>query len=97
MASYVLLLQYTDQGIRTIKDTTKRAAAVAKEVSAKFGVQLTTVLWTLGQYDLVLVAEAPNDEAVAACSLSLARMGNVKIQTLRAFKSQEVDALLAKL
>jgi uncharacterized protein with GYD domain len=97
MASYVLLLQYTDQGIRNVKDTTKRAATLTGEIGHKFGVNFTEMLWTLGQYDLVVKAEAPNDEAMAACSLSLGRLGNVKVQTLRAFRAQEVDALLAKL
>ena len=96
MAKYVLLLQYTDQGIRNVKDTTKRAAAFREQIAGKFGVKVSEVLWTLGQYDLVIVAEAPNDEAIAACSLSLAKLGNVKIQTLRAFQAPEVDALLGK-
>jgi uncharacterized protein with GYD domain len=97
MTSYVLLLRYTEQGIRNVKETTKRAAAVRDEMSAKFGVKITEVLWTFGQYDLVLVAEAPNDKAMAACSLSLAMRGNVKIQTLPAFRAPEVDTVLAKL
>jgi uncharacterized protein with GYD domain len=97
MAKYVLLVQYTDQGIRGVKDTTKRAAAFRGEIAGKFGVKVSEVLWTLGQYDMVVLAEAPNDEAMAACSLSLARLGNVKIQTLRAFQASEVDALLGKL
>jgi uncharacterized protein with GYD domain len=97
MAKYVLLLQYTDQGIRKVKDTTKRAAAFRGEIADKFGVKVSEVLWTLGQYDMVVLAEAPNDEAMAACSLGLARLGNVKIQTLRAFQAPEVDALLKKL
>lgn len=97
MTSYVLLLQYTDQGIRNVKETTKRAAAASEEMSAKFGVKVVEVLWTFGQYDLVLVAEAPNDKAMAACSLNLAMKGNVKIQTLPAFRAPEVDAVLAKL
>jgi uncharacterized protein with GYD domain len=96
MAKYVLLLQFTDQGIRSIKDTTKRAAAFRGEIAGKFGVKVSEVLWTLGQYDMVVLAEAPNDEAMAACSLSLARLGNVKIQTLRAFQAPEVEALLGK-
>ena len=57
---------------------------------------MSEVLWTLGRYDMVVLAEAPNDEAMAACSLSLARLGNVKIQTLRAFQSSEMEALLGK-
>ncbi len=97
MASYVLLLQYTDQGVRNVKDTTKRSAAFAGEIARKFGVNVSEMVWTFGQYDLVVRAEAPNDEAMAACSMSLARLGNVKVQTLRAFRAAEVDALLAKL
>lgn len=97
MASYVLLLQYTDQGIRNVKDTTKRAAAFKGEIAGKFGVKVSEILWTLGQYDLVALAEAPNDEAMASCALSVAKLGNVKIQTLRAFRASELDALLAKL
>ena len=97
MTSYVLLLQYTDQGIRAIKDTTKRAAAFRGEIAGKFGVKVSEVLWTLGKYDLIALAEAPNDEAMASCSLSLARLGNVKIQTLRAFRASEIDAMLSKL
>jgi uncharacterized protein with GYD domain len=65
-------------------------------MAGKFGVKVSELLWTLGQYDMVVLAEAPNDEAVAACSLSLARLGNVKIQTLRAFQAPEVEALLGK-
>ena len=97
MAKYVLLLRYTDQGIRSVKDTTKRAAAFRENTAGKFGVRVSELLWTLGQYDMVCLAEAPNEEAMAACSLGLATMGNVKIQTLRAFDSSEVEALLKKL
>lgn len=97
MPSYVLLEQYTDQGIRNVKDTTKRADTVRGEIAGKFGVKITDMFWTLGPFDLVVLAEAPNDEAMAQCALSIAKLGNVKIQTLRAFRSQEVDALLAKL
>src|ERR1035441_5574173 len=96
MAKYVLLLQFTDQGIRSIKDTTKRAAAFRGEIAGKFGVKVSEVLWTLGQYDMVVLAEGPNDETMAACSLSLAKLRKVKIQTLRAFQAPEVEALLGK-
>ena len=97
MPKFVMLLQYTDQGIRNVKDTTKRAAAFKSESAAKFGVNVSEMLWTLGRYDLVVVAEAPDDEAAAACALSAARLGNVKIQTLRAFQSAELEVLLKKL
>ena len=96
MASYVLLFNYTGQGIQTVKDTTKRAAA-AGELAGKFGVKITDVLRTLGQYDGVIVTEAPNDEAMAAFTIAAASMGNTKTQTLRAFRAKEVDAILAKI
>jgi uncharacterized protein with GYD domain len=96
MARYVLLLQYTDQGILKVKDTTKRAAAFRGEIAGKFGIKVSEVLWTLGRYDMVVLAEAPSDEVIAACSLSLAKLGNVKIQTLRAFQAPEMEALLGK-
>lgn len=96
MASYVILAHYTGQGIATVKDTTKRAEAAAG-IAGKFGVKITEIFWTLGQYDLVLIAEAPNDEALAAFSISVGMMGNIKTQTLRAFRAKEVDGILAKL
>jgi uncharacterized protein with GYD domain len=96
MATYVSLLQFTDQGIRSIKDTTKRAEA-AKATASKMGVNLRETLWTLGAYDLVLVGEAPDDETITSFALSLTSLGNVKSQTLRAFNAKEVDAILAKM
>jgi len=95
MATYIALLQYTDQGIRNVKDTTKRAAAAA-EAGAKMGVKFTETFWTLGQYDLAIVAEAPDDDTMTALMLKLASLGNVKSQTLRAFRSNEMEAILKK-
>ncbi len=96
MASYVSLLQWTDQGIRNVKDTTKRGEA-AKALAAKVGVKITEVFWTLGAYDLVLILEAPDDETMTAFALSVASLGNVKTQTLRAFRASEFDAILKKM
>jgi len=95
MATYIALLQYTDQGIRHVKETTSRAAA-AKEAAAKLGVKFNDLFWTLGQYDLVILAEAPDDETMTAVMLKLASLGNVKSQTLRAFRSNEMEAIMKK-
>lgn len=95
MASYIALLQFTDQGIRNIKDTTKRAAA-ATDLASKMGAKLSDVFWTLGHYDLVLVLEAPDDETMTALALKLSSLGNVKTQTLRAFRAKEMEAILSK-
>lgn len=96
MPMYVSLLQFTDQGIRAVRETTKRAEA-AQALASKLGVKSMEVLWTLGPYDLVLVGEAPDDETMTAFALSLATLGNVKTQTLRAYRAKEVDAILAKM
>jgi uncharacterized protein with GYD domain len=95
MATYLALLQYTDQGIHDVKDTIKRAAA-AKEAAAKMGVKLNELFWMLGHYDLAILAEAPDDETMTALMLKLGSLGNVKSQTLRAFRSNEMEAILKK-
>jgi uncharacterized protein with GYD domain len=96
MATYVSLLQFTEQGIRGIKDTTKRAEAT-QAMGAKLGVKTLELLWTLGAYDVVLVCEAPDDETMTAFAMSLASLGNVKTCTMRAYRAKEVGAILSKM
>src|SRR5260370_15092909 len=95
MAMYVSLLQFTEQGIRNVKDTIKRAAAATAEAE-KMGAKVTDSFWTMGAYDVVLLLEAPNDETVSAFSLKLGSLGNVKSQTMRAFSRKEMESILAK-
>jgi len=95
MPMYVSLLQFTEQGIRTVKDTTSRAAAATAEAE-KMGMKVTQALWTMGAYDVVLLLEAPDDETLSAFSLKLASQGNVKSQTMRAFSREEMERILAK-
>jgi uncharacterized protein with GYD domain len=96
MVTYVGLMSFTDKGLQSIKDTTKRAAA-AKEAAKKSGVNLRELVWTMGEYDLVSIIEAEDEQALAAFSLATALQGNVRFQTLRAFTASEMDAILAKL
>ena len=95
MAMYVSLLQFTDQGIRNVKDTVKRAGAATAEAE-KMGAKITDAFWTMGAYDLVLLFDAPNDETMTAITLKLGSLGNVKTQTMRAFRSAEMEGILAK-
>jgi uncharacterized protein with GYD domain len=95
MATYIVLTNYTDQGIRSVKDTTKRADAV-RELAKKFGATVREFYWTMGKYDLVVIFEAPDDAAMTALSLTIASAGNVRTQTMRAFSRDEVNGLLAK-
>jgi len=96
MVTYVALSTFTDQGIRTVKDTTKRADAV-REAAKKFGCNMTQLYWTLGQYDLVSVIEAPNDESATAFALAISADGNIRMQSLRAFGKDEMNKILSKL
>ena len=96
MAMYVSLLQFTDQGIGSVKGTTKRAQAATAEAE-KMGMKITSALWTMGAYDLVLLLDAPDDATVSAFSLKLGSLGNVKSQTMRAFSRDEMEKILAKI
>jgi uncharacterized protein with GYD domain len=96
MAHYILLATYTDQGLKAVADTTKRANAV-KELAKKAGCTMKDTYWVLGPYDVVAVFDAPNDETMTALSLSLARLGNVKTETLRAFTAAEMGTILSKM
>jgi uncharacterized protein with GYD domain len=96
MATYIVLTNFTDQGIRGVKDTTKRADAV-RELAKKFGVTAKEFYWTLGSYDVVVVFEAPDDASMTALGMAIGSAGNVRTQTLRAFSRKEMDDVLAKL
>jgi uncharacterized protein with GYD domain len=96
MATYIVLSSFTDQGVRNVKDTTKRADAV-RELAKKFGVTAKEIFWTLGRYDVVAIFEAPDDASMTALGLALAAAGNVRTQTLRAFSRDEMNGVLAKL
>ena len=96
MATYIAVCNFTDQGIRSVKDSVKRADAV-KEVAPKFGARLTQLYWTLGQYDLVATIEAPDDTAATAFALAIGSAGNVRMQTMRAFSREEMGSILGKL
>ena len=95
MATYIMLAHFTDQGIRNIKDMTKRADAF-KELAKSLGVTVKDLYWTLGQYDIAAIMDAPDDAVVTALGLSLGKSGNVRTQTLRAFSGSDMNAILGK-
>lgn len=96
MVTYITLAKFTDQGIKTIKDTTKRAD-MAKEIAGKFGVKLSNIFWTNGEYDMVIVSEAADDAAISAFGLMISSAGNVRFQAMKAFNRDEMNAILSKL
>ena len=96
MATYIVLNSFTDQGIRSVKDSTKRADAV-RELAKKFGVTAKEFFWTLGSYDVVAIYDAPDDASMTALGLAIGAAGNVRTQTMRAFSREEMNGVLAKL
>ena len=95
MAIYIVLVNFTDQGVRNIKDTTKRGDAI-RDMAKKFGVTAREFYWTLGSYDVIDIFDAPDDASMAAFLASFGAMGNARTQTLRAFSQSEMNGILAK-
>jgi uncharacterized protein with GYD domain len=96
MPTYVSMLRYTQQGISSVKNAPARIDA-AKEAYRKAGGELKAIYLTLGQYDLVAIAEMPNDEAVARMALSLGVQGNIRSETMRAFTEAEFKKIAGSL
>ena len=96
MGKYVLLLNWTDQGIRNVKDTVKRAESLKSYLEKKDG-QLVDILYTFGQYDAIVTAELPNDEIAMSVSLGTGALGNVRVTTLKAFGLDETRKIIGEL
>jgi uncharacterized protein with GYD domain len=95
MATYISLVQFTDEGIKAAKGTTQRVADWAANVQS-MGVSIKQMYWTLGQYDQVCIFDAPDDETAASVLLAADKLGNIRTQTLRAFTATEMEKILAK-
>ena len=96
MARYVALIQFADQGIRNIKETVVRGDAATAEAE-KMGIKIIEEFWTMGAYDAVVVVDAPNDETISAFMLKIGSLANVKSHTMRAFRREEMEGILAKI
>ena len=96
MATYIALVNFTDQGIRHIRQTTERANGLMN-AAANLGIKIKDIYWTMGAFDAVFTAEAPDDETMTAFAASMGSLGNIRTQTMRAFSAQEMNQILAKL
>lgn len=96
MATFVQLINWTDQGVRTARETIARADTYAQMLE-RVGGRLKDVYWTLGQYDIVAIVEAPDAETITAVSIGIAGRGNVRTTTLRGFSRDETNQILAKI
>jgi uncharacterized protein with GYD domain len=96
MANYVILATFTDQGVKTAKDSPKRAEAF-KQMAKTFGVTVKEIFWTQGRYDIVVITEAPDEIADTALNLSLSALGNIRTESLRAFSAEEMAKIVGKM
>ncbi len=94
MTTFISLMNFTDQGIRNIKESPDRAEAF-KTMAQKAGVTVKDIYWTVGQYDVVVVLDGPDDEAVTSALLGLCSLGNMRTQTMRAFSAEEMGRIIA--
>ena len=95
MATYVVLANFTEHGIRSVKDTTRRADAF-RALAKTFGITVKDIYWTLGRYDIITTIEAPDEVSVTALGLTLDKSGNIRTETLRAFSQADMGAILEK-
>jgi uncharacterized protein with GYD domain len=93
---FILSMNFTDQGIRAIKDAPKRAAA-ARELAKKVGVEIKQVYLTSGDADLVGLVETPSGDHIAKFALALGSLGNVRTRTARAWTEDEYKKLVSEL
>ena len=93
MPTYIMLANWTDQGIRHIKDSPDRLAA-ARELCRQRGAEITDFYMTLGHHDMVVVIEAPNDDEFAKLAISIAKGGNIRTTTLKAFDERQYRSII---
>ncbi len=96
MPTYVTLMNWTDQGVRNVRDTVDRRGQ-ADELAQKHGATIEEVYWTVGPYDIVTIVQAPDDESVTAMLLELGSAGNLRTTTLRAYDSDQMSGILQRL
>ena len=96
MATYVTLINFTEQGVKNVKDTANRASHY-KELAAKLGCTIKDIWWTQGQYDVVSIIEAPDDAAATALAMSVGKLGYIRTQTLRAYSAAELAPIMDKI
>ena len=95
MPTYVTLMNWTDQGARTDKDTVHRREQ-ADALAEKHGARIEQVYWTMGHYDIVAIVEASDDESVSAMILELTSAGNLRTSTLRAYDHDQMQAIIQR-
>jgi len=96
MATFIVLGNFTEQGIRNIKESPKRADAF-KAMAGKVGVKVKDIYWTLGHYDMVVTVDAPDAATATSIGLAVGSLGNIRTETLTAFSAEEIGKIIGKM
>jgi len=95
MPTYVILMNWTDQGVVNDRDTVHRREH-GDALAEKYGARIEQAYWTMGHYDIVAIIEAPDDESVTAMMLELTAEGNIRTSTMRAFDHDQMQAIIQR-
>jgi uncharacterized protein with GYD domain len=95
--TYVTLFNWTDQGIRNVKETIARVDSGVQVGEQKYGLRLRDLYWTVGSYDIVAEFDAPDEQSLSAFLLELGSLGNVRSTTLRAYDREEMESIIERL
>ena len=96
MPRYVVLVNWTEQGLKNVRQTLQRTDS-GGEIAQKHGLKLEQAYWTVGAYDMLTIFEAPDEETLSAHLLEIGSLGNVRTTTLRAYDEQEMLGILQRL
>jgi uncharacterized protein with GYD domain len=95
MPMYIALINWTEQGVRNVTESPRRAQAF-REMATQMGCTVHGVFYTMGRYDIAVRLEAPDDETMSAVVLKVAQLGNVRSETMRAYSEEEFGRIAAK-
>jgi uncharacterized protein with GYD domain len=95
MPHYVLLMNWTEQGVKAFKQTVDRSEGARTALGA-VGINLKEIYWTIGPYDIVAIAEAPDEETLSAALLALGSQGNLRTTTMRGLTTDEMRAVIER-
>ncbi len=96
MPTYVSLINWTDQGVRTVNETLDRSDRI-QEIAQKHGARFEQIYWTVGPYDIVTIIDAPDDESATALLLEAGSWGNIRTTTLRAYDREQMSGIIQRL
>lgn len=97
MPTYVILIDWTDEGIRNVRSTVEQADRADRLAQEKYGARMSQLYWTVGPHDLVAVAEMPEEETATAFALEVSSSGSVRTTTMRAYDREEMSGIIGRM